>query len=337
LGLIFWREPMKRLFLKFLAVAMVASLVSACGGSDDDASPATPRPLSFGTTLPDGTPLTITGTYFEAAERQTRRIQVLLHGAGYDQEYWNGPLIAGQDYSYAKYMVARGWDVLALNLPGVSDSARVNGNLLSVEAQASAIQEVVRHVRSGELLGTRFGSVALVGHSFGGFLAAFTQGTHASADALVLTGSRLSAVDAPAPEFAPPVVSEDGFILPVVGVPEARVIGYHLPSADPGMIAYDAQNMGARFPLRGLLDLIEIPPSGDSATRSINIRVPVLVQLGQNDRLAPAEMPDIEAARYPNAARVTVQVLPAMGHMFNLHLNRHDGWKQLDDWLTQAL
>lgn len=57
------------------------------------------------------------------------------------------------------------------------------------------------------------------------------------------------------------------------------------------------------------------------------------VQLGEFDITAPASLAPLEEAFWSSAASFDLDVLLGVGHSFNLHLDRQEGWDKIHDWI----
>ncbi len=319
---------------------------------DDDDDAVRADRLSFPVTLSDGHAYTVVGyLYHQGKKVHNRALQVLVHGATYDHEYWDIPSIDGHEYSYARYMADQGYNVLALDLPGAGESSKPDGDFFGLDEAASSLHQVVSSLRThSNPAGRGFGTIALVGHSNGSVTAIYTQATYADADALVTTGwvhgCRGLPVDPTDPllgaALAFPYVALPGFV--------RAPLFYYAPFADPNVIAYDNANMANAMPRHQFLDLLSV--HGDIAarcasgtattlTRSQLVTAPVLVQAGQFDlAIAPAGIINnapTEKSFFAASPSVTVQVLPNIGHAFNGHTTNHQGWTQIDGWLRHTL
>jgi pimeloyl-ACP methyl ester carboxylesterase len=322
-----------------------------CGQHDDDAELRVDR-LAFPVTLSDGNSYTVVGyLYHEGRSAHACTLQVVVHGATYDHQYWDMPSIGGHDYSYARYMADHGYDVLALDLPGAGESSKPDGDFFGLDEAASSLHQVVASLRTySNPAGRGFGSIALVGHSNGSVTAIYAQGTYADADALVTTGwvhgCRGLPVDPTDPllgaALGTPYVSLPGFV--------RSSLFYYAPFADPDVIAYDNASLVNSMPRHQFLDLLGVhgditarcsDGTATTLTRSQLVTEPVLVQAGEYDlAIAPAGIVNnapTEASFYSASSSVTVQVLPDIGHSFNGHTTNHQGWTQIDGWLRQTL
>ncbi|WP_434425028.1 alpha/beta hydrolase [Nannocystis pusilla] len=183
---------------------------------------------------------------------EPRTLQVLLHGGTYDHEYWDGPLINGERYSYADYMTERCYAVLALDMLGAGASSAPPGDLADLAESASALDQVLTQVRSaGPCWDPVFDKIALVGHSMGTITSVYTLGSYGPvADALVATGwahaPRIIPIDPAA--FAEPL--QQPYV--VIPPPVRELLFYYPPTSDPDVIAYDNANMVSGLP-RGLM------------------------------------------------------------------------------------
>ncbi len=274
-------------------------------------------------------------------------VQTVIHGLTYDHRYWDSKRINGQSYSYARFMAQNGFIVLALDLLGSGKSDVPNGDLLNIEQSTFTIAQVLSRLKSGDnSIHRPFKTVILVGHSLGSALSVITLGTFPrSADALVVTGWAF------APHVVlPPDLLQAALMNPYVQLPpQIRIdLFYCLRKADPAVIRFDNRNLADQTP-RGIfqqgLPLLQAMAMGNADdikfikefSRSNRIKVPVLVQLGEFDVIAPSRLADQEADFYPNAPKVKVQTLSNIGHSFNLHENNKKSWRRVKEWLNRVV
>jgi len=269
----------------------------------------------------------------------------LLHGGTYNHRYWDAGTINGVDYSYARFMAARCYAVLALDRLGAGESSKPDGDFLDKDENAASIAQVLISLRTPyNPTQRKFKQIVLVGHSLGTFSAVYTLGTYGNiADALVATGW----VDAPGvvpidPAFVEATLAEPYIVFPA----EVRTaLFYYAPSADPDVIAFDNASLADAYTRGFWLDTIDVLTAralGDvdaikALTRVDQVAVPVFIQLSDFDILAPAAFAGPEADFYVNAPTVTVNILTDMGHCYNLHLNHLDGWEAIAAWIAHTL
>ncbi|MCY1013876.1 alpha/beta hydrolase [Nannocystis pusilla] len=232
-----------------------------------------------------------------------RTLQVLLHGGTYDHEYWDGPQINGEDYSYADYMTERCYAVLALDMLGAGASSAPPGDLADLAESASALDQVLAHARRRPVLGPAVREDrprrSLDGHHHLGLHA---RGYGPVADALVATGwahaPRIIPIDPEA--FAEPL--QQPYV--VIPPPVRELLFYYPPTSDPDVIAYDNADMVSGLPRGLMLDVLDMmtalaigDPEGIHGLSLVDqVEVPVLSQLGQFDILASADVAAAEAA-----------------------------------------
>lgn len=291
-------------------------------------------------------PCTIVGYLYYLGSYRNRTLQVAVHGATYNHNYWNFPAVNGEDYSYARYMALRSYAVLALDNVGAGESCHPDGlTVVSLPNTASALVQVLSSLRSeANPAGVAFRRIVLVGHSAGSINAIAAQaatGSHA-ADALVVTAARhIASVPLP-PGIAallpvvPTLAAQPYFALDGA---TRQFLFYDTAASDPAVIAADNatadQWTGGQvqttfvafvYPLFGL------PPfDGVNAVTG-----PVLIQLGQNDALFPAGAPEQEASQWTSTT-VEMQQIDGIGHDFNLHYAREESWSRIDAWLRRVL
>jgi pimeloyl-ACP methyl ester carboxylesterase len=306
--------------------------------------------LVFQVTLADG-PLDMVGYLYYQGSYQNRPLQVLLHGATYNHKYWDFPSINGRDYSYARYMAVRKYAVLALDLPGAGESvvarnpqtgapAGPNGTVLTLAESAAAVNHVLLAMKSGtNSTGHAFSPVVLVGHSAGAINATVVQGAfNHPADALVVTASRHltgQVLTIPAVQgLIQQLIELVNALAPVeyFQLPGAirEALFYQAGGADPAVVAVD--NLTMDWWSNGQLlstFFAFLDPRVDEPWR---VNGKVLIQVGRQDNLFPGVFMEDEAALWAGTTP-TIQVLEGIGHDFNLHVNREESWRRIDEWL----
>ena len=244
------------------------------------------------------------------------------------------PEINGHEYSFARYMAARKYAVLAIDQLGAGESSKPAGDTVTLDQTASAIHQVITQLRSGENgVGYAFERVVTVGHSLGSINAVYEQGTYHDADAVVTTGMGHVPHAIPVPqELIAALLQFEYFLVPSELRP---VMFYYAPGADPDVIQYDRDNLADFLPRAQLTTGIITAFSFDAAALRVGaVNGPVLVQLGEFDGLFPGSLAGGEAACFTGTSDVTAQSLPGVGHDFNTHFRNHEGWRLMDEWLS---
>ena len=298
--------------------------------------------LVFPVSLSSG-PANVVGYLYYHGSYQERPLQVLVHGATYNHAYWDFPAVNGEGYSYARYMAARQYAVLAIDLPGAGESDKPPGATLGLADTSSAIRQVVDAMRSGaNPVGETFSPIVLVGHSAGSIASTVAQGNGHPADALVITASRHlvgPVLELPITAFIVPQLIELVGLLAGVPYfslpPETRAgLFYFAPAADPEVIALD--NATADQWTNGQLLSTFFAFLNPAIDQPGQVTGPVLIQLGTYDVLFPADLPEVERSLWTSPdVDLEIQTLTGIGHDFNLHLNHAEGWQAIDAWIRQ--
>ncbi|MCH6470712.1 alpha/beta hydrolase [Sinomonas terrae] len=273
--------------------------------------------------------------FFYPAEGDRRGVlQVLAHGNTYDHRYWDAPSINGREYSYVRFMTKRGFDVVALDLPGVGESDKPESGAFTVESVGQALSSLIDSFRRPtSILGRRFTQIISIGHSLGSMVGVFAEANWPAADLLVVTGTGYFPLR-PRNKWAPGE-RESLLVNPYALVPpQSRLKYYHQPKADPAVITYDNQNLRTSMPSRLWDDTIHLSNNPDAAGVH-DVRCPVYIQLGEYDPTLPARYSEQERECYRSSIEVSVDPLHDMGHCFNLHLNRELSWNALIRRLSQ--
>ena len=331
-----------RIHLIIFVAAILTALVPRAAAAQNLGNSIKVDRLVFPVTLSSGPANVVAYLYYHGSYRN-RPLQVLVHGATYNHTYWDFPAVNGRDYSYARYMAARKYAVLAVDLPGAGESSKPPGEGLTLADTGEALRQVVEALRSGtNPVRHSFAPIVLVGHSAGSIAATYAQASWHVADALVITASRHLVGDVlslPITQIIFPLLLQlvalfqdvPYFSLP----PEIRTaLFYYQPAADPDVIALDNQTAD-QWTSGQLLSTFFgfVNPAVD---RVGEVTGPVLIQLGTNDVLFPADLPEIERSLWL-ATSPEIQTLTGIGHDFNLHLNHLEAWRGIDEWLRRQL
>jgi pimeloyl-ACP methyl ester carboxylesterase len=285
----------------------------------------------FPVTLSDGQIYTVVGYLYYQGSLKNRPVQILTHGITYNHEYWDLPEIGGQKYSYARYMARRHYAVLALDLPGTGESDRPDGDFIDLEQSVSALHQVAQHLRATAEKNT-FETLIYVGHSNGALISTFAQALYGDAQAVVNTGWLNTSHDVPVPDELIEALRAQGPYIRVPGELRAGLF-YEAAHADPDVIAYD--NEVADTMTRGQFDDLMAILRSPALIPAGNITVPVMVQLGEKDPMAPGteDYVQAEARMYPRSPFVWVDTLENTGHVLNGHYSRMRSWMAIDAWL----
>jgi pimeloyl-ACP methyl ester carboxylesterase len=320
--------------LGFVAVvATLLTLVSAAFARESSEGIKVDR-VNFPVTLSNGKTYQVAGYLYYQGSYRNRTLLLALHGANYNHKYWDVPEINGHAYSFARYMAAQKYAVLAIDQLGTGESSKPDGDLLTLDETASAIHQIIGGLRAGAGdLRHAFERIVLVGHSLGSINAVYEQATYADADALITTGMGHVPHKLPIPDSVIGEMLQHKYF-PFPDDLRAELF-YYAPGADPDAIAYDRDNLAELLPRAQLVTGV-FAAFDPVANRVGAVTSPVLVQLGEHDTLFPASLADGEAAFYARAASVTVQTIPGVGHDVNTHFRNVTSWRLMDEWIRAA-
>ena len=223
-----------------------------------------------------------------------RATVLFVHGAGMDHSVW--PL-------QARHFAYRGWNALAVDLPG---HGRSGGELLgSVPAMAEWLGDLIQTLRVP--------SAHLVGHSMGALIGLDLAARHPDRIArLTLLGAApkmpvhpalLEAAARPEP-LAAELICDWGF------GPPGHFGGHKAPGS--WMLGHALRLLRTSSGPRLHTDLAACNAYQDGLEAAGKLRCPTLVLAGAADRMTPARHAARLAEAIPGARLVT---LPACGHM----------------------
>ena len=302
-------------------------------GHESQGGPVASRSLEFPVVLSDGNTYTIAGTLSCRGSVRGKTLQVAVHGATYNSDYWDVPPLNGRRYSYARYMAERGFAVLAVDQLGTGASSHPPGDFLNLSEASLGLHQVLASLRrASNPSGVRFRRIVLVGHSNGSLTAIRAQAQFGDADGLVVTGWVHGSVPPVDPAEFEPLLAEPYVFVP----PEIRtMLFYDPPNADPDMIAYDGETLNDVIPRAQFLDLLTAQFFDPSLSQSVDVDVPVLVQVGDLDFLMMFAPLEGETESYPSSPDLSLQQIAGSGHSLNTHFARQDSFRAIRRWITE--
>jgi len=265
-------------------------------------------------------------------------MQLLIHGATYNQDYWDFGRIDGNNYSYARYVAAHGFPTFALNQLGAADSSHPASADLTIQAMASVAHQIVQGLRNGSIADIQFGKIIIVGHSLGSVVVWEEAIKYADVDGVIITGAahsittRFLKANLFYPAIDDPKFKHSGLDTGyLTTIPNSRAVAfYSFPDADPNVTANDEQR-------KDLVSLTELQTGLPIVTSkdSLAIQVPVLTILGGHDFTTCGPNPQggnfecssgtavamQEAPFYSPQAKIHGCVIPDSGHSVNLAVN----------------
>jgi pimeloyl-ACP methyl ester carboxylesterase len=276
---------------------------------------------------------------------QYQLVQLLVHGATYDHSYWDFPYQPGT-YSYVKAMAKAGYATFNFDRIGNGESDHPLPELVTIQANAYVVHQLVRSLKTGSIEGHVFHKVLLAGHSVGSAISVAEAATYADVDGVLLTGF-LHFVD-PAvlltlaadvyPAKLDPLFRNISLITPGYLTTKPNTRGrlfYYTPNADANVIATDEATK-ATITDAEFATFFSI----SNSMVSRRIQVPVLVAVGQYDSIFclgtfsctnTDTVKTYELPYYAPQAQLQVIVIPNAGHDLNLQINAPT------DWYPQAI
>jgi len=295
-------------------------------------------PVAIGTP-PGPAPYTVSGELYATEDELVdgATVQLLIHGATYNHEYWNFGIVNEKRYSYSRSMAVRGFPTFALDELGAGNSSRPPSDQMTIDTAALVAHAMVQALRSGSINGIQFGKVIIVGHSLGSVVAWQEAISYGDVDGVIATGAAHFLTSAfldlnlfyPAmmdPKFSDSAL-DDGYLTTVPGI---RAAFYSSPDFDPAVVALDEKRKDL---VPGPELMTGLPVVLSTATQAI--QVPVLTILGGNDLTAcgtdaqgrsfdcsyGAIVASQEAPFYSPNAQIQACIVPDSGQDISLALN----------------
>jgi pimeloyl-ACP methyl ester carboxylesterase len=293
---------------------------------------------------------TVAGTFCKPRWHKTKTVDVLVHGSTYNRSYWDFP-IDNPAYSYVQQNMRSKSGRATFNYDqlGNGKSSRPVSTDVTMDAEAFVLHQIIQHFKKAK----HYREVNVIGHSFGAMIgireAANFKNVRNDVDRLVVTGSLQGLGPAiQNGEIQTYTAEEDpqfagkGYDAGYRTVkPGVKSVFYHLPTADPDVIAYDEAHKDVISATKYTEGVAQRPvPAGSNLTNQV--RVPVLLIDGQQDRLycgVTLDCTDTAAVRafhlpyYTNAANFKVVMIPDTGHDIALHPSAGDSFREIDRWL----
>ena len=279
-------------------------------------------------------------------------IQLLVHGFTEGQYYWDSPFQPDK-YSYVAAANRAGYATLNLDLLGIGDSGHPNSALVSLVNQVDVVNQIIQALRSGQVGGTAFQKVVLVGHSNGSLISFTTAGLHQNVDALVATGAShlpnlgnllTRIVAACGPAMLDPKFAASGLDIGYQTTrPGTRTALFNTQNTDPAVIALSEQLKQTL----GFLELITALPSLVlGASKQINIPVlavnstdepffgngPPSADCSSKEKMIASELPF-----YGPDVTLHALVVPDAGHAVTLALSAPQTLAAIQDWLLDKV
>lgn len=319
-----------------VALAVVTASGAVAGGPD---AGLRRQAISLRVSLTAGGPAdqTLAAVLYQPARGKARGIQVLVPGATYDHRYFDLRTRRGF-VSQARQAAADGWIAVAVDPLGRGRSSRPAANLLTGTSQATALHQLVGHLKARH----RNLPVALVGHSLGSTVAIQEAATFRDVDAVVLTGflHHAGAAGAMFGVLIHPAADDPAFTRSPAPAgylttrPGLRHLFYWPFNADLSTV--EADDAAKQTTTQGEMADFVAEQSNDGYAGQVT--VPVLALIGEHDLsfFDPKSLPGAVAAEsraYPASPGVDVHVIADAGHDLALQRNATTTARLIDSWL----
>ncbi len=245
---------------------------------------------------------------------------LLMHGLSYTKEAWDFP-----GYSVAQKLARAGYAVFAIDRLGYGESHLTNGYNVTHEAYADMAHQII-----GQLRKQGFAHVVLGGHSAGAGTTELEAGLYGDPGAIIAMGWHHRPSNQLGQDFFTgdyPRAAQGSYEY-FLGTPNHRAEMFYNADADRDVVEADT---------RAAVDTPsgEIFSIGKQPSRFVvgNIKVPVFLQFGEDDRLFEVEYAKQHAAEFRSSPSVTVDIVPDAGHTFMLTKNGPAGIDHMVNWL----
>jgi pimeloyl-ACP methyl ester carboxylesterase len=326
--------------LRLAALAIIATLAGGAPAVAATTPGVVNQPVSFvvqnvnKSSVPcgtDGKTYTIRGHLTGPASSLSRPTPgtLYLHGLELGEWFWQVPVTG---YNHAVEMAKRGHVSVTIDRLGYGGSDHPNGTKSCVGGQATIAHQIVQQLRAGTYAGTlhpRFSRVALAGHSLGGSIAQVEAYSFTDVDAVAI----LSYADVgltPATLFTAvawgPVClrTDDSYFT----ASQADYRKNFLAAAPEPVFAYADRNRSLN-PCGDLQSAV--PAAVVSLLRANQVKVPVLLLMGDKDLVFDSARLPLQAALY--GGPTTTKVIAGATHGLTVDRTAGQFRSALEGWL----
>ncbi|GAB3583916.1 hypothetical protein GCM10027445_59330 [Amycolatopsis endophytica] len=307
-------------------------------------------------------------TYRDARAGKAPAVLVLVHGITYGTWYWDSPY-QPEKYSVVNDLVDHGYATLNIDRIGEGRSGHPLSALVTPDTNAETVHQLITKLRGGEIGGTKFGHVGLVGHSYGTITSWLETAKHNDADMVIGTGygnrfkldqgGLLFSGLIPAalqPNFPHASWKFDPGYLSFRPGARANSPFFYKPNTDPALLTLDEQ---LQSPVTATELGLFLPRDYDGTHK--NIKIPNFIINGEHDSFfcgagdkecaneasqqatpqeleaAAANQTAYEAPGFGPQACLRTAVIPDAGHNINLHQNSDQVSAQIIYFADEAM
>ncbi|KZV98195.1 alpha/beta-hydrolase [Exidia glandulosa HHB12029] len=282
-----------------------------------------------------------------AVKKRTDTLQVLLHGIGYNEDYWDVSF-QPETYSYARFAAAQGYATLNMARLGYGKSDHPDPlSIVQSPYEVAIIESIIKAARAGHVPGAtrhrghKFNTIVAVGHSYGSRLLNGIIATQPTLiDAVILSGHTHDPLDAslllaePARDNDPARFGQlpPGYITTLNATTRAQAFYGPAETFDPSALASDEAH-------KDVGSLGETLTLDFPVTSAPEFTGDVLTVNGALDILACSDATcsniEKEAMFYPKARSAEAAVIPAAGHALTYHLSAPKFYGTIQAWLNR--
>jgi pimeloyl-ACP methyl ester carboxylesterase len=354
-------RTVRRLALTALALAAATALHAGPAGAAAPKMRIDPRlrveTVCFPVTDPAGLPRTLYGKRYTtpAATPATPAI-VLVHGIASSTANWD----FSPTWSTARALATAGYVVYSYDRLGYARSSYFDvpggGETLTTREHRRMLHQVVQDVKSGGYStsaaddcaaatpgGMRNPTVAILGHSAGGWVVAGYPGTFHDVAAMIQT-SIFATTDGAAAQSDQS--SQGGGFDPNPDHPDyfdffhtrsdCESFNLYPPGAVPSVVDIACAPPFIPSPFGEITDLAAKLAENDAAIAQIGPGTPVLLAAGDHDTTAPPEKVGADFAYYQAhcGCDVSRYTIPSSGHLYQVHASLPQFVDEVVSWLT---
>jgi pimeloyl-ACP methyl ester carboxylesterase len=295
-------------------------------------------------------------------------VLVLVHGITYGTWYWDSPY-QPQKYSVVNGLIKHGYATLNIDRIGEGRSSHPISAAVTADTNAETVHQLIQKLHAGDIGGTKFGHVGLVGHSYGSVTSWLETAKYNDADTVIGTGygnrfkldqggllfGGLIPASAQPLYQGQPWALDPGYTSFRPGV-RANSPFFYKPDMDPAIFPID-EALQNPVTLEELATFVNREYDGTHK----NIRTPTFIINGEHDsffcgpqdiacttsathsdgpatleRLSKANT-NYEAPGFSTQACLRSAIIPDAGHNLNFHLNSNQVWEQIAYFANDAM
>jgi len=313
--------------------------------------------VCFPVTDPAGLPRTLYGQrYARPGTTPSTPAIVLVHGIASSTANWD----FSPTWSTARALATAGYVVYSYDRLGYARSSYFDvaggGFTLTTGEHRRMLHQVVQDVKTGGYStsttndcaaatpgGMRNPTVAILGHSAGGWIVAGYPGTYHDVAAMIQTSIWASTEGFAAPSDQS---SQGGHFDPNPDHPDyfdffhqrsdCESFNVYPPGAVQSVVDIACTPPFIPSPFGEITDLGPMLAENDIAIRNIGPGTPVLLAAGDHDTTAPPEKVDADLQYYENncGCDVSRYTIPNSGHLYQVHASLQQTVDEFVQWLT---